>query len=136
MALFSLANLHIKDTTYKEIKPCLNLTYNNVARPKINTTGMGDTTPTSIPGRPQEGDDVTATVLYDFADTVHQLLDGASPDTEYTFRFTAQDGSSTLRYFKGRISQWPALPAITGDAAASKNLQILVSVKPQATEPA
>jgi hypothetical protein len=133
MAFFSLANLHIKDTTYKEIKPCTNLQYNNTARPKISTTGIGSASGTSIPGR-AEPDDVSTTVIYDFADVVHQLLDGASSDTEYTFRFTAQDGSSTMRYFKGKISQWPKLPTIAENQAAQKSLQILVTAPPQSTD--
>lgn len=115
-------------TTFVEIMGVQSIGMSGGEAEKIDTTALGDTSPSSVKGM-ETALSVTSEINYDPADSSHILLDalranGASVNYKLLFNFS---GATNTQFFTGEILSFPAVPSIERNSVLKKTLSLTVN---------
>lgn len=121
--------LYVKNNgNFVEITGIQSISMSGGEAEKIDTTALGDTSPSSVRGM-ETALSVTVDINYDPADTSHQIMDafkanGASTNYKTLFNFS---GATNTKFFTGEVLSFPELPTMERNALLKKALGLTVN---------
>jgi hypothetical protein len=114
-------------TTFAEITGIQAFSMSGGEADKIDTTALGDTSPSSVRGM-ESALSVSMEINYDPTDAVHILLDGYKTNVNtVNYKVIFPSASNNTKYFTGEILSFPELPSADRNSTLKKTLQLTVN---------